>query len=48
MRPGGIIRCHNGGIYTPWALERVIVSLKEKGYQFMPVSDLLAAAGDKP
>ncbi len=43
IRPGGIIRCNNGGRYTPGALARVIPSLKEKGYQIVTVSELLSS-----
>ena len=38
---GSIILCHNGAKYTAEALEEMIVKLKEKGYSFVPVSELI-------
>lgn len=32
---------HNGAKYTKDALERVIVGLKEQGYEIVPVSELI-------
>lgn len=38
---GSIILCHNGAKYTAQALDRLIKGLKEKGYEFMKMSDLI-------
>ena len=38
---GSIILCHNGAKYTKEALEAMIVGLKEKGYEIVPVSELI-------
>ena len=38
---GSIILCHNGAKYTAQALDTLITTLKEKGYQFVKVSDLI-------
>lgn len=38
---GSIILCHNGAKYTASALETLIVGLQEKGYQIVPVSELI-------
>lgn len=38
---GSIILCHNGAKYTKDALESLITGLKEKGYEIVPVSELI-------
>jgi peptidoglycan/xylan/chitin deacetylase (PgdA/CDA1 family) len=38
---GSIILMHNGAKYTPAALEAIIVGLKDKGYQIVPISQLI-------
>lgn len=38
---GSIILCHNGARYTAEALDVLIKTLKEAGYQFVPVSELI-------
>ena len=38
---GSIILCHNGAKYTKDALDAVITGLKEKGYEIVPVSELI-------
>ena len=38
---GAIILCHNGAKYTAQALETIIVTLKEKGFEIVPVSELI-------
>lgn len=38
---GTIILCHNGAKYTAQALDSLITTLKEKGYTFVPVSELI-------
>ncbi len=38
---GSIILMHNGAKYTKDALERLIINLKEQGYEFVKVSELI-------
>jgi len=38
---GSIILCHNGAEYTAQALDTMITNLKEQGYQFVTVSELI-------
>ncbi len=38
---GSIILMHNGAKYTKDALEKMIISLKEQGYEFVKVSELI-------
>ena len=38
---GSIILCHNGAKYTKDALDALIAGLKEKGYEIVPVSELI-------
>lgn len=38
---GSIILCHNGAKYTASALEQLITSLKEKGFTFVTMSELI-------
>lgn len=38
---GSIILCHNGAKYTAEALDSLITGLQEKGYQIVPVSELI-------
>lgn len=38
---GSIILCHNGAKYTAQALDTMITTLKDAGYQFVPLSDLI-------
>lgn len=38
---GSIILCHNGAKHTAEALDELIRTLKEKGYQFVPISELI-------
>lgn len=38
---GSIILCHNGAKYTAQALDGLIAGLQEKGYQIVPVSELI-------
>ena len=41
LQNGAIILMHNGAKYTKDALERVIIGLKEMGYEIVPVSQLI-------
>ena len=38
---GSIILCHNGAKYTADALDALITGLQEKGYELVPVSELI-------
>lgn len=38
---GSIILCHNGAKYTAEALDTLITRLKEMGYTFVPLSELI-------
>lgn len=38
---GSIILCHNGAKYTAQALDALITGLEEKGYEIVPVSELI-------
>jgi len=38
---GSIILMHNGAKYTKDALEKMIICLKEQGYEFVKVSELI-------
>lgn len=38
---GAIILCHNGADYTAEALDTLIKTIKEKGYEFVPISELI-------
>jgi peptidoglycan/xylan/chitin deacetylase (PgdA/CDA1 family) len=38
---GSIILCHNGAKFTADALESMIKGLKEKGYEIVPISQLI-------
>ena len=38
---GSIILCHNGAKYTAAALDTMITTLKEMGYEFVPISQLI-------
>ena len=41
LRNGSIILMHNGAKYTAEALPKVIEGLKEKGYEIVPISELI-------
>lgn len=38
---GSIILCHNGTQYTALALESIIIGIQEKGYEIVPISELI-------
>ena len=42
---GSIILCHNGAKYTAKALDTLIATLKNDGYTFVPVSELIYREG---
>jgi polysaccharide deacetylase family sporulation protein PdaB len=41
IKPGDIVLFHNAGKYTPDALDPLLTTLKEQGYQVVPISELL-------
>ncbi|MDI3481284.1 MAG: peptidoglycan-N-acetylglucosamine deacetylase [Tepidanaerobacteraceae bacterium] len=41
IKPGSIVLFHNNGKHTAQALESIIVELKKRGYEIVPVSRLL-------
>lgn len=41
LGPGSIILCHNGAKYTAAALDTMITTLKEAGYELVPISELI-------
>lgn len=41
VRDGSIILFHNGAKNTPEALKIILPKLAEKGYKFVPVSELI-------
>ena len=41
VKSGSIILCHNNGKYTAKALPLIFADLKNKGYQFVPVGELI-------
>lgn len=45
LQPGAIILMHNGAKYTAQALEAVITGLQEKGYEIVPISELIYKEG---
>lgn len=42
---GSIILCHNGAKHTAEALDQMIKTLKEKGFTFVPISELIMKDG---
>ncbi|MBQ9730461.1 MAG: polysaccharide deacetylase family protein, partial [Clostridia bacterium] len=45
VQPGSIILCHNNGLHTAAALPQVFRVLKARGYQFVPVGELIYRSG---
>ena len=45
LGPGSIILCHNGAKYTAQALDNMISTLKDMGYTFVPISELIYKEG---
>ena len=45
LGPGSIILCHNGAKYTAQALDNMITTLKDMGYTFVPISELIYKEG---
>lgn len=42
---GSIILCHNGAKFTAQALDTLIATLKNEGYTFVPISELIYQEG---
>ena len=38
---GSIILCHNNGLHTAEALPLIFSTLKNRGYEFVPISELI-------
>ena len=38
---GSIILCHNNGLHTAQALPLVFSTLKNRGYEFVPIGELI-------
>lgn len=45
LQNGSIILFHNDAKYTPEALDSIIKGLKEKGYEIVPISELIIRDG---
>lgn len=45
LKSGSIVLMHNGGKFTADALERVILQLKEQGYEIVPLSRMIYREG---
>ncbi len=45
VKPGSIILCHNNGLHTAEALPMVLSTLKNRGYEFVPVGELIYKDG---
>ena len=45
VQPGSIILCHNNGLNTAKALPKIFKTLKERGYEFVPVGQLIHLNG---
>ena len=41
VRNGSIILCHNNGVHTAEALPIILDTLKNKGYEFVPIGELI-------
>jgi peptidoglycan/xylan/chitin deacetylase (PgdA/CDA1 family) len=41
VKSGSIILCHNNGLHTAEALPIVLDTLKAKGYEFVPIGELI-------
>lgn len=41
VKPGSIILCHNNALHTDEALPLIFSTLKNRGYQFVPISELI-------
>ena len=41
VKSGSIILCHNNGLHTAEALPMIFSTLKNRGYQFVPIGELI-------
>ena len=41
VKSGSIILCHNNGLHTAEALPIILATLKNKGYEFVPIGELI-------
>lgn len=41
VKPGSIILCHNNGLHTAEALPMIFSTLKNRGYEFVPIGELI-------
>ena len=41
VKSGSIILCHNNGLHTAEALPMIFSTLKNRGYEFVPIGDLI-------
>lgn len=41
VKSGSIVLFHNQGLHTHEALEQIIITLKEKGFEFLPIGELI-------
>lgn len=41
LQNGAIILCHNGGKHTAEALDELLTTLKQKGFELVPISQLI-------
>ena len=41
VKPGSIILCHNNGLHTAEALPMIFSTLKNRGYTFVPIGELI-------
>lgn len=45
VRDGSIILCHNNGLHTAEALPLIFSTLQNKGYEFVPIGELIYRGG---
>ena len=45
VQPGSIILCHNNGLHTAAALPKIFSTLKARGYEFVPIGELIYKDG---
>ena len=41
VKPGSIILCHNNGLHTAESLPLIFSTLKNRGYEFVPIGELI-------
>lgn len=45
VKPGSIILCHNNGLHTAKSLPMVFSTLKNRGYRFVPIGEIIYKNG---